>query len=111
MSMRDILDEARANFVNSDDSPTRAIIYTRSSDDTQIPLEVYVGGGSFSKEEKERIEDFEVFRTLSLDVQPETGVTGDTIFYDSVVFRVRRVVKAGPFWTVVGEIARNKGRR
>jgi len=108
--LRDFIDEIRDDFVDSATAPTRAIVYHRSRDNLDIPLNSYVGAGVFSKIEKETLEDFESFGGLKLDERPKSGIEGDTITYDGIVFKVRRVSKLGQLYTVIGEVSRHRGR-
>lgn len=110
MSVRDTIDSTRSKFVKSKNAATRAIDYIRSRDDLSIPLNVYVGGGEFSKEEKETIQDFEMFRALELEEEPITGVNGDTLISGNTTYRVRRFSKLGTLYSVVGQNIKHRGR-
>ncbi len=107
MNARDLLDQTRETFVNANTSPTRSIVYTRTSDDVAIPLNSFVGGGLFNKKEKEKLEDYQAFSGLKLDNKPQVN---DTVTYDGELFKVQRYIKLGTLWTVYGRISRHSGR-
>ncbi len=110
MDARDLLDEIRASNVNSNTAPTRSIIYVRSRDDLNIPLNSFVGAGTFNKIEKDKIDDWQSFGSLELDERPVSQVDGDTVVYDGITYIVRRYTKLGQLYTVYGEKSRHRGR-
>jgi len=110
MSARDLIDQTRATFVDADTAPTRSIVYMRSRDDLAIPLNSFVGAGTFNKIEKDKIDDYQSFGGLKLEEVPVSSVDGDTVIYDGVTYRVRRVAKLGGLYTVYGEKVRHRGR-
>lgn len=110
MNARDLIDKTREANVDSNSAPTRVITYIRSSDDTSIPLNSFVGGGEFTKEEKEKIGDYQFFRALKLEQVPQTGLNGDKVVHDGVTYNVRRCTKLGSLRGVYGEISRHRGR-
>lgn len=110
MDARDLMDEVRRAFVDANTSPTRSITYTRSRDSLDIPLNSFVGGGQFNKEEKDTLDDYQSFSGLKLDEIPNTNSDGDTILYDGVTFRVKRYAKLGSLYTVYAKKTRHQGR-
>lgn len=108
MSARELLDEVRSDFVDADTSTTREIVYTRFSDDVSYPpLNSFVGGGQFNKEEKETIEDWQSFGGLKLIIKP---IVDDRVEYDGETYEVTRWLKLGQLWTVFGQRKRHNGR-
>ena len=108
MNMRALMDQTREDWVeNSEVSPTRSIVYTRTSDDVVAVLNSFVGGGQFNKEEIDKLEDNQSFSGLKLDQKP---VVNDTVSYDGEVYKVKRYTKLGSLWTVFGRKARHNGK-
>jgi len=108
MKVRDMIDRNRLAWMNSDDAPTREIIYTRSDDDFEYPpLNSFVGGGQFNKDEKDKLEDHQSFSGLELPIKPKVN---DTVLYDGVTYKVQRYVKLGTLYSVFGRVSRHSGR-
>ena len=78
--------------------------------DIEITLNAFVGGGNYNTEESKTIENWETFRGLELEQTPVTGLDGDTITYNGVVYHVRKVTPTGLLWEVKGEGLRHRGR-
>jgi len=110
MAVRDLIDQVREKFVNANTAPTRSIVYIRSRDDLEIPLNSFVGAGTFNKIEKDKIDDYQSFGGLKLEEVPVSSVSGDKVTYDGVTYQVRRVAKLGQLYTVYGEKVRHRGR-
>lgn len=108
MDARTLIDNAREGWVsNSALSPTRSITYTRDSDDIPVTINAFIGGGQFNQEEKDKLEDYQVFSGLKLEVKPEVN---DTVAYDTEVYKVKRFVKLGTLWQVFGRISNHNGK-
>ena len=107
MSVRDLIDSTRTAFVNSDNAPTRAIVYTRNSDSLAIPLNAYVSGIEFNQDEKDDKKVNRIScRTLILEQEPTYL---DIITYEGKTYKVRSWDKIGNVYTVEAENAkRNK---
>jgi len=108
MAFREYMDSLREAYVaNADIAPTRTIVYTRTSDDIPTTLDCFVGGGQFNKEEKDKLEDYQVFKGLNLT---QTPAVNDTVLYDGETFKVKRYTKLGTLYIVYGRISRHNGR-
>lgn len=108
MGMREYRDGLREAWIaDADVAPTRAITYTRSSDDVSLAIDAFVGGGQFNQEEKDKLEDYQVFSGLKLEVKPEVN---DTVTYDTEVYKIKRFVKLGTLWQVFGRISNHSGK-
>ena len=108
MNARDLMDATRESWVSDDAiSPTRSIVYKRTSDDVEVTINSFVGGGNFNKEEKDTIENYESFSALNLTQKPQIN---DTVTYNGDVFKVKRYAKLGSLYTVYGYMKRHNGR-
>lgn len=106
MTARDLIDKTRASFVDSTSAPTRAIVYTRSSDDLEISLNAFVSGVEFNQDDKDgKTANRISCRTLILDEEPTKT---DKITIDGTVYNVRMWDKAGNAYTVEADTKRNK---
>jgi len=107
MRVRDLIDSTRESFVNSDNAPTRAIVYTRNSDSLAIPLNAFVSNIEFNQDDKDDKKVNRIScRTLILEQEPTYL---DTISYDGKVYKVRQWDKIGNAYSVEAENAkRNK---
>jgi len=107
MSVRDLIDEVREAFVNSEDAPTRAVVYIRNSDLVETSLNAFVNGIEFNQEEKDDKKVNRIsFRGLILEQEPTYL---DTVTYNSKVYKVRTWDKIGNTYSVEAENAkRNK---
>lgn len=108
MNVRDLLDQTRNTFVaDSSISPSRAVTYTRFSDDVVVTRNAFVGNGFFSKEEQETLGRYQSFGGLSLTTPPAPK---DTVSYDGISWRVLRYTKLGTLYTVYCENKRHNGK-
>ena len=107
MNARELIDATKLQFVNADTSPTRAIVYTRSGDVTEIPLNAFVSGNEFNQDETDDKKVNKItFRGLILEQEPTKT---DTILYDGKTYTVRMWDKSGALYNVIAENAkRNK---
>jgi len=107
MSVRDLIDSTREAFVVSTDAPTRAIVYKRSSDDTEIPLNSFVSGNDFNQDmsDDKKVNTI-TCRGLVLEQEPTKT---DTILYNGKTYTVREWDKSGSVYSVMAENSkRNK---
>ena len=106
MDVRDLIDKTRASFVDSSNAPTRAIVYTRSSDDLEIPLNAFVSGVEFNQDDKDDKKANRIScRTLILEQEPTKT---DKITINAIVYYVRMWDKTGNAYTVEADNKRNK---
>lgn len=109
MNARDLMDASRKEWVgNSEMSPTRVIIYTPTLTGIPYePLNAFIGGGNFTVEEKETLENWEVFGGLVLPEDPEVN---DTVAYNGQTWKVKRWTRMGELFAVYGYQKRHTGR-
>lgn len=101
MRGRDLLDTTRAKWMQSDEVPSRSIVYTRSSDTLAIPLEALVSGNEFNQDGKDDKKFIGVtFRSLILEREPTKT---DTISYNGRTYHVREWDKNGNGYSVVAD--------
>ena len=89
-------------------SPSRTIEYIKAG--TSLgEINCFVGGGIFNKEEKDKMENLEVFSSVILDEKPTTK---DTIIYNGETYKVRRFTKTSTAYVIYTEVSRfMKGKR
>jgi len=107
MNARDIIDNIRNDFVDSEDAPTRIVTYTRANDDISINLNSFIDGGMFKQEEKDTIEDFISFCGLKLQQDPQIN---DIVTYDNKSYKVVRYKKIGLLYQVFAKKSRHSGK-
>jgi len=91
---------------NSEMFPTRSISY-KPYGLPSISLEAIVGAGSFTKIEKEKLEDIQSFGGLILAQKPTNK---DTVTYDNTTYKVQRTEKMGQLYYVYCERTQHRGR-
>jgi len=107
MNARDLMDQTRLAFVDADTSPTRAIVYTRSSDSSEIPLNSFVSSGQFNQDEADD-KKVNIITCAGLILEQEPTAQ-DTITSDGKIYKVREWSKSGNTYMVQAENAkRNK---
>lgn len=108
MNIRDLIDDTRIIAVSDSGMlPSRQITYIRLSDLLTTTLNSYIGGGAFSKAERETIGQYESFGGISLIFSPSVG---DIIQHNGIDWRVVRWTQMGQLYTVYCENKRHNGR-
>jgi len=106
MSARDIIDSTRKAFVNSKSAPTRAIVYKRSSDDSEISLNSFVSNVEFNQDGDD---DKKVNRiSCKALILEEKPTRTDQIIYNGETYNVRLWDKMGDTYNIEADIKRNK---
>ena len=107
MSVRDLIDTTRKNFVKSTDAPTRAIVYKRDSDDKEISLNAFVSGIEFNQDGKDDKKVTKIScRSLVLEQAPTYL---DEITYNGMTYNVRQWdMSGGNAYTIIADTKRNK---
>ena len=104
MNIRDLHDNIRETLMEKPNMfPSREISYTRISDDVGGTLNALIGAGVFNKVEKDKIDEYQSFGNLKLEVKPKPL---DDIIYDGIAWKVRRWTKLGTLYTVYCEKSR-----
>lgn len=108
MGFREYRDGIREDWIaNTNVTPNRTITYTRSSDDVSVTINALIGGGQFNQQEKDKLEDYQVFSALKLSEKPAVN---DLVSYDGETYKVQRYTKLGTLWNVFGRISRHNGK-
>jgi hypothetical protein len=106
MNARDLLDQTREAFVNANTSPSRAIVYKRKSDSTEIPLNSFVSSGQFNQDEADDKKVNSI--TCAGLILEEEPTPQDTITSDGKIYNVRQWSKSGNTYMVEATTKRNK---
>lgn len=106
MSARDLMDSYRTGFPNRSTSPSRAIVYTRSSDDAAIPLNAFVSGVDFNQDDKDDQKANRI-SCSGLNLEQEPTKT-DAVAYAGKTYYVRSWSEGGSPYTVQADEKRNK---
>jgi len=105
MNISAYLDGIRNSYINSDNSPTREIVYIPASSGDEIIKQAFIYGIDNNTEDDENIVNTITVKGLYLDEKPTKL---DKVKYDGVEYSVRTWFKSGETYSVTADNRNNK---
>ena len=105
MNISSYLDGIRQAYIDSDNSPTREIIYIPSSSGDELTKQAFIYSINNNTEDNENIVNNITIKGLYLDEKPTKL---DKIKYDGAEYSVRTWFKSGETYSVTADNRNNK---